>query len=172
MNYLTFFRFAGLAACAAFALAPGRALSAPIDRIGAYAGTWNTHVVHYKTRYSKARTETAKLQNLCRHSAGYFACEQVVDGSLKALLVFTYDRQHGIYHSQVFPADGSPGGSGTLVITGNTWTYPWQDKDGAKTVYVRIVNTFLDARTIRFRQEFSYDRKHWTLTATGLERRV
>jgi hypothetical protein len=34
------------------------------------------------------------------------------------------------------------------------------------------VNVFPDANTIEFHAAFSYDRKHWTPTADGVERRV
>jgi len=70
------------------------------------------------------------------------------------------------------PTDGSAATSGELLISGDTWVYPWQDKDGAKTVYLRVVNTFVDSDTIRYRQEFSLDKRHWTVASTGIERRL
>lgn len=149
------------------------AANAEIDRISAYEGTWKTHVVHVKTPLSEAGTQDATLQNVCRHSPGYYACEQVVDGEVKALLVFTYDPAQKTYTSHVFPAAPNAGtGTGTLIIEGNTWTFPWQQTQNGKTVYVRIVNTFTDADTIQFRQEFSYDKRRWTLMASGEEHRV
>ncbi len=172
MNRTSMTRARWVAASIAAALLPCRLAAAPIDPIAAYAGTWNTHIVHYKTRYSKPRTETSTLKNTCFHSPGYVACEQAVDGSVKALIVFTYDKHANVYRSNVFPADGSAQSSGTVLIAGNTWTFPWEDKDGSKAVYLRVVNTFRDPNTIEFRQEYSYDRKHWTVTATGVEHRL
>lgn len=164
---------AALALLAGAGIAPQAARAAEIDAIAAYDGTWKAHIVHVKTALSEARTDDSTIRNECRRSPGYAACEQAVDGDTKALLVFTYDPKQKTYTSHVFPtAEGAQMGSGTLVIAGNTWTFPWQDRAGGKDVYVRIVNTFADPDTIQFREEFSYDNHRWTVTATGTERRL
>jgi hypothetical protein len=162
-----------LATFAVACMGPQAARAAEIDAIAAYDGTWHAHIVHVKTALSEARTDDSTIRNECRRSPGYAACEQTVDGDTKALLVFTYDPKQKNYTSHVFPtAEGAQMGSGTLVIAGNTWTFPWQNRVAGKDVYVRIVNTFTDPDTIQFREEFSYDNRIWTLTATGTERRV
>lgn len=155
-----------------FTCMPSVIRAAGIDTISAYSGSWRSHIVHYKTAYSKARTEDSRLKNDCWRSAGYFACDQFVDGPSKALVVFTYDAPRRVYHTYAVPTDGSPAASGRLVISGNTWTFPWQDQDKGKTVYARVVNIFRNPDTIEFREEFSLDRKHWTLTARGIEHRT
>ena len=146
--------------------------AAGVDAIAAYAGTWDINVTHYRTKYSTARTEHSTLHNDCWKSAGYYACDQIVGAQSRALLVFTYDAKQNVYHSYVIPQDGSDAHKGTLVISGHTWTYPMQDKDGDRTVYVRIVNDWENGSTIRFRQEFSYDQKTWTVSARGIERKT
>ncbi|MDQ2866251.1 MAG: hypothetical protein M3R51_08490 [Candidatus Eremiobacteraeota bacterium] len=146
--------------------------AAGIDTITAYAGTWQSHVVHYKTAYSKARTETTHLRNDCWRSAGYFACDQFLEGASKALIVFTYDTAHNVYHTYAVPTDGTPASSGKLLIAGNTWTFPWKDTDKGRTVYGRVVNIFSAPNTIEYRQEYSYDKAHWTVTARGTEHRL
>ncbi len=161
-----------MAFCLVVVLVAPRAYASGIDTIRAYAGTWATHTVHYKTQYSRARTETAILRNVCWRSAGYFTCDQFVQGSSKALIVFTYDRSRRMYHTYTVPTNGGAAGSGMLVIAGNTWIYPWEDKDGLKKVHLRVVNTFVNPDTIQYRQEFSYDNVHWTTTATGSETRL
>ena len=148
------------------------ARAAGLDAIAIYNGQWHSDVTHYKTAYSKAREETSDVRNDCWRSAAYYVCDQFVSGISVALIVYTYDSKKNIYHPRPVMPDGSSPSSGTLLIAGNTWTYPWQDKDGSKTVYIRIINTFLDRNTIQFRQEFSYDGAHWTVTARGLEHRV
>ena len=160
-----------LAAVVLTAAATVQARAAGLDSISAYAGTWNTHIVHFKTVYSKARSETSIVQNNCWRSSQFYACNQIVNGVSGALIVYTYDANHAIYHTRILTPDGGSPGGGTLLIEGNQWTYPWQDKDGSQIVYIRIVNTFVDRDTIQFRQEFSYDRAHWTITARGTERR-
>lgn len=161
-----------LAVLFAAAAATPTARAAGIDTISAYAGTWQSHIVHYKTAYSKARTEDTHLRNDCWRSAGYYACDQFVDGPSKALIVFTYDAAHDVYHNYAVPTDGSPASSGKLLIVGNTWTFPWQEQDNGKTVYARVVNIFHDANTIEFREEYSLDQKHWTVTGRGIEHRI
>ncbi len=165
-------RIAALVLSLAGAALPLRGGSSGIGAIGTYAGTWATHTTHYKTIYSKPRTEAATLRNVCWRSAGYFACDQFVNGFSKALIVFTYDRAHNIYRTYTVPTNGGAAGSGTLMISGNTWIYPWQQRDGTRKVYLRVVNTFLNANTIAYRQEFSYDKAHWTVTSSGTERRT
>lgn len=145
---------------------------AGINAVTAYAGSWKSHIVHVTTAYSKARVEDTALTNECWRSAGYVACDQIVSGVSSALIVFTYDAKHRLYHSYGVPPDGSPANRGDLIITGTTWTFPWQDTDKGKRVYVRIINQFTDPDTIQFREEYSLDNRRWIVTARGIERRT
>jgi hypothetical protein len=140
-----------------------------IDAIWAYSGTWNIEIDHLDTANSKASHEKTLLRNDCWKSGGYVACNQYVNGESKVLIVFTYNAKENVYTSYQIPPDGSGAGSGTLLIEGNTWTFPWQSKDGDKTTYFRVVNVFSAPGHIEFRQEFSSDQSHWTLMAKGLE---
>lgn len=160
-----------LAAMPAFAAAAG------VDVVAAgYAGTWKVEIDHLDTPYSKAAHENNTLRNECWKSGGFLACNQYVDGVSKALLVFTYDAVADRYTSYPVPTDGSAAEKGTLLIRGNTWTYPWQVKDATEKdsgmTYFRVVNVFTKSDTIEFRQEFSKDNEHWTVMARGLERRM
>lgn len=155
-----------------FAAMTVQTTAAGIDTVAAYAGTWDTHIVHYATADSKARTEHTHLRNDCWKSAAYFACDQIVDGSSKALVVFTYDPAHNVYHTYAVPNDGTPASSGELLISGDTWTFPWQETDNGKTTYGRVINIFHGTDMIEYRQEFSNDGTHWTVTATGTEHRI
>ncbi|GAC1391910.1 MAG: hypothetical protein NVSMB31_09590 [Vulcanimicrobiaceae bacterium] len=143
-----------------------------LGKIAVYAGTWNTSIEHFATKYSKARVDSASVTNACWRSNDYYACNQIVGGKSAALIVYTYDTAGKVYHTHAVPKDGSPAQGGELRIVGNTWTYPWKDHDGSKTVYIRILNTFRDPATIDFRQEVSLDNAHWTLTAQGVEHKV
>ncbi len=142
-----------------------------VEKIEAYQGTWKIETEHLDTRFSKAGKESSTLRNDCWRSAGFFVCDQFVNGESKALIAFTYDPKDEIFHSYSVPAGGEGGGGGKLVIKGNVWTFPWEQKEDGKTVYFRVVNTFTDAGTIEYRQEFSEDQQHWTVTARGTEKK-
>lgn len=154
-----------------FVSAAAQAASDGLDRITVYAGTWHTQAEHYATPYSKAGKETGTLHNDCWRGRAFYACEQIVDGQSKALVVFVYDAAKGSYVTHPIPADGSAGGDGTLTIDGDRWTFPWQFSDHGKTVYARVVNVFHGRDRIDYRQEYSLDQVHWTPMATGRETR-
>lgn len=159
-----FFVWLGLCASAHAAESP-----AGIQKMLAYQGAWKIETEHFATRFSKAAKESSTLRNDCWRSAGYFVCDQFVNGESKDLIVFTYDARDDTYNSYSVPAAGGGGGSGKLTIKGNVWTFPWEDKQDGKTVYFRVVNTFTAPGTIEYRQEFSEDNVHWTVTAKGFE---
>jgi hypothetical protein len=92
-----------------------------------------------------------------------------VNGESKALIVFTYNDKSKTYTTYPIPVDGGSPGSGKLLINGNVWIYPWENTDGGKTTYFRVVNTFTAPNKIEYRQEFSTDREKWTLMAKGSE---
>lgn len=137
-----------------------------------YAGTWSVSIDHLDTPHSKAGHDQNTLRNDCWKSGPYLACNQYVDGVSKALLVFTYDAASNRYTSYPIMADGSAAGHGTMEIHGDTWTFPWDAKDGGETTYYRVVNVFHGSDAIDFRQEYSKDQEHWTVMARGHETRL
>jgi hypothetical protein len=145
---------------------------AGVDVISAYAGTWDVNIEHLDTAHSKASRDHNSLRNDCWKSGGYFACNQYVDGESKVLLVFVYNQTKNEYTSYQIPVGGGDPGSGTLLIDGNVWTYPWQGIEAGKTTYFQVVNVFTAPDRIEFRQEFSPDKVHWTVMARGMETRT
>ncbi len=143
-----------------------------IHAIAAYAGTWKLTAEHFHTPFSKASKETTTIRNDCWASGVYYACDQFVNGESKALIVFTYDAAKDVYTTYPIPSDGSKAGSGKLLIQGNTWTFPWEDENGGKPVYFRVVNVWSSPTSIEYRQEFSRDKEKWTLMAKGSEQKV
>ena len=138
--------------------------------IQAYAGTWKVEIEHLDTKFSKAGKDSSTLENHCWLSDEYYSCHQYVNGKGVAFLVFTYTGKDDVYHSYVIPSDGNDAHLGTLLIKGDTWTYPWEDKDDSgKHYYFQVVNVWSSPDTIEFRQEFSEDKAHWTLSAKGHE---
>jgi len=143
-----------------------------IEKIMAYKGTWKIETEHFKTRFSDAGKESSTLRNDCWRSGGFFVCDQFVNGESKDLIVFTYDAKDDTYNSYSVPADGGGGGSGKLLIKDDIWTFPWERNEDGKSYHFRVVNVFTAPGTIEYRQEYSEDEVHWTLTAKGLEHRV
>jgi hypothetical protein len=146
--------------------------SAGIDKVVGYKGTWKIEIEHFNTRLSKAAKESTTLRNDCWRSAGFFVCDQFVNGESKDLMVFTYDPKDDTYNSHTVPVAGSQGGGGKFTIKGNVWTFPWQVKQDGKTIYFQVLNTFTTHSTIEYLQEFSEDNVHWTVTAKGIEHKV
>jgi len=143
-----------------------------VDVILAYAGVWKIETEHFDTAQSKASHEKTTLHNACWKNGGYVACNQYVDGESKALIVFTYNAAKNVYTSYPVPLDGGDSGSGKLYIEGNVWTFPWQITEKEKTTYFRVVNVFSAPNRIEYRQEFSADNVHWTVTARGTEEKI
>lgn len=155
--------------------APAALLAGPaegIEKIAAYEGTWKIEIEHLNTRFSKAGKETTNLRNVCWRSAGYYVCDQFVNGESKTLIVFTYNSKDDTYNSYPIPAGGGEPASGKLTIKGNVWTFPWEDKIDGKVMYFQVVNVFTAPGVIEYRQEFSEDKAHWTVTARGHEEKV
>ena len=149
--------------------APQPTATKDIDAIWAYAGTWKIEIENFDTPHTKAGHKATNLVNDCWKSGQYIACRQIVDGDPKVLIVFTCSRPDHYCTSYQIPPDGSSPSSGTMLIEGNSWTFPWQSTDAGKTTYFRVVNVWSTPTTIDFRQEFSTDQVHWTRTATGHE---
>jgi len=167
------FVFALCAAAATAQSTPAPAQRSGIDVIAAYSGSWKTEIEHLDTKFSKAGKETTSLRNDCWRSGEYFACHQYVDEKPAVLLVFTYNPKDDVYHSYVIPPDGSESHMGTVLIKGNTWIFPWEDKDDAgKQYYFHVVNEWSSATTIEYRQEFSEDKVHWTVSGRGHETKL
>jgi hypothetical protein len=143
-----------------------------IDAIAAYAGSWQVEIEHLDTPRSKAGHEKNALRNACWRDGEYFACNQYVDGESKVLIVFTYNAKDNIYTSYQIPLGGGESGSGKLQIEGNVWTFPWEITDAGRTTYFHVINVFTAPDRIEFRQEFSSDHVHWTVTAKGSEKKI
>jgi hypothetical protein len=164
-----------------FLTGPGRLHAAPavppstpagIDVVWAYAGVWKVEIDHLDTAHSKAGHEVTNLRNVCWKDGGYLACNQYVDGESKVLIVCTYNAKDNAYTSYQISMGGGAAGSGKLLIDGNVWTFPWEVTEGDKTTYFRVVNVFEAPDRIQFRQEFSPDKLHWTVTAKGIETKI
>lgn len=160
---------------AAAAPAPAPARNDGVDIVGAYAGTWKIEITHLHTAPGRPHEEghqTTVVKNDCWRNAEFSVCHQNVDGDSKALLVFAYGAKDGTYATYPIAIGADTVHRGTLIIQGNTWTFPWEETEHGKRIFFRIVNVFTSQDTIEYRAEYSVDRVRWIQTATGRERRV
>jgi len=159
-------------ACCVFLVPQHGVAQSELDALRAYEGTWKAETDYVESAHSRARHESATLRNECWKSGQYFVCDQFVNGESKALLVFTYNADKKIYASNPIMPNGEDAGSGTLIIQGNEWTFPWTSGDGDEKVYYRVVNVFVSAEKIEMREEYSNDGTTWKPMAHGVETRV
>jgi len=144
-----------------------------IGKISAYAGAWKSETEHFNTKFSKASQESTSLRNDCWRSGAYYSCHQFVNGKPSALSVYTYNEKDNVYKIYVILSDGSDAIAGKLLIKGNIWTFPWENKDSAgKTYHFQVVNIWTGPSTIDYRMEFSDDKVHWTVASKGHEYKV
>lgn len=113
-----------------------------------------------------------RLEDVCRQLGSYFACQQMVNGKLGALLVFIPAGRSGHYHTQAVMPEGWAAGRGELEIEGDWWVYSSKAGSGNETVYYRTTNVFMGRDRIHYELARSPDGKGWTVTGSGDEVRV
>ena len=128
-----------------------------------YNGTW-------KVTIQGKSTDT--LINHCARTGLFFACEQNVNGSPGALVVFIPIDADGHYRTNPITKDGSAIGPGDLEIKGDHWTYLGKSEQDGKTTWYRTTNDFSDDSHIHFEQSQSTDKIHWEVQRTGDEVRT
>jgi hypothetical protein len=137
-----------------------------------YAGTWKMELTHMQTAYSKPSAENMTVTNDCWRSEIFYVCDQIIDGSPKALIVFFHNAADNRFGSFAITAHSDNLHPGDVRVEGKTIIFPWQINDNGKGVYMRIVNTFTTADTMEFRQEYSLDDSTWVVMAKGVQRKV
>jgi hypothetical protein len=143
----------------------GKSADAIYAPLWLYEGTWQV------TR--KSADKGAKPQQLVNHCAllgKYFACQQTVDGSEGALLIFIPAGKPGHYYTQTVTPEGRATGKADLEISGDHWTFSsrWQRENG-KITYYRTTNVFIGKNHIHFEQAESADGTQWMQKDSGDE---
>ena len=114
------------------------------------------------------------LANTCAALAKAFVCEQVVDGSPAALVVYSpIPGSPNAY--KTLAADYSAATAGPwsrLTIEGPRWVYQSAVMEDGHAVYRRTTNDFDGPNHIRLTQERSADGKTWETTLSGEETRT
>ncbi len=113
------------------------------------------------------------ISNQCHRYTEYFACQQSVNGKVKALVIYVYAGMAGHYKSQVvLPTGKSLGAVGNLLIERDHWTFSSNDVEGAKATWYRTTNDFHGKNQIHFEVAHSADGKNWIVDHKGDERRT
>lgn len=149
-----------------FALATG-APANPYTPLWLYNGTWR---VTRKNLAPGAKPD--ELINQCALVGKYFVCQQTVNGTAGALLIFIPTAESGRYYTQNIRPDGLASRRGDLQIEGDVWTYRTTWDQGGTTTYYKTVNTFSGKDRIHFDQLESKNNKDWQSTNSGDEVRI
>lgn len=129
-----------------------------------FEGTWKV------IRADSQKPE--ELKNECRLFNNFFACQQSVDGSVSALIVFAVAKDPGHYFTQSVNTEGRALGKGDLQINGNRWVFSNTWDQGGKMTYYKNIYTFKDRDHIHFEQQESSNGKDWTTKNSGDETRM
>jgi hypothetical protein len=141
-----------------------------LQKLTVLSGTWKATGKTYATDFSKEGADNSTLHNDCWQSGMFYACDQIVDGDSKALIVFTPGAKDGTFVNYGI-APPNPANAGRLVIEGNKWTYGGVI-EGEKAPYWRTLNTFDTANgttTIHYTVQFSKDGTNWITMKDGIE---
>jgi hypothetical protein len=153
--------------------AAAQAAPAGLDKLKVLARTWKSDGQAFDTEFSKASKDSSTLRNDCWQSGEFYACDQIVDGVSRALIIFSFNAKDGTYNNYAIQADGAPARpGGILTIAGIKWTYGSRPDPDEKPPFSRTVNVFDGDSTIHYKLEFTRDNKTWTTTREGVERRV
>ncbi len=149
---------------AALFLANLAAAADPYAPLWLYNGTW---------RITKKNGPPDTLINRCALVGRFFACEQTVNGTPGALLIFIpAPNKPGQYYTQNVMPEGRASGRADLQITGDKWVYTSTWDQGGSTVYYRTTNTLTGKNKIHFEQAESPDNKNFTVKNSGDEVRL
>jgi hypothetical protein len=146
-----------------------RAASAQTFADSVYAPLWKYNGT-WKVTIQGKPADT--LVNRCTRTGLFFACEQNVNGSPGALVVFIPLDAEGHYRTNPITNDGTAIGPGELEIKGNHWTYLGKREENGKTTWYRTTNDFSDDSHIHFEQSQSTDKINWEAQRTGDEVRT
>lgn len=148
-------KFLLLILIAGFCTVPASAqASDPVKSLGSYFGKWEVE--------GTRGTEKIVSQIECRWSPQgvYLVCDQKIKtsaGEHRQLTVYTYNPKESNYSYVTISEPGAKPTSGKLEIKGNVWTYPFSYESNGKTIQVRTINEFPDARSETFKTESSED---------------
>jgi hypothetical protein len=146
----------------------------PLDQLDRLAGTWNMQGAFLRTPYSTAGPATATTTCAWSTDRLFMICQQHVTRSGKTdgdVTVYSYDdakQEYKFYN--IHSADST---SATILINGDTITYPFAFTDGGQTVQIRTINAFKGTTFYNWRTEYSTDNgTTWIPMASGTSQKT
>ena len=150
------------------AMAASRSADPAYTPLRLYAGTW-----HVDRKDLAPGSKPDELVNDCALIGNFYACQQTVNGSPEALIIFVpVPNKPGHYYTQNVRQDARASGRGDLEITGDHWVYSSTWDEGGKTTYYRTTNIFTGRDHIHFEQAESSNNRDWKVTNSGDEVRA
>lgn len=134
----------------------------PYASLLVYQGNWK---ITRKSAGPNAKPDL--LQNQCAPLGKFFTCQQTVNGSVVALLIFISTDQPGRFITQTVLPEGRAAGKGELQISGNRWVFGSSWNQGSKTTRYQTINVIEDKNHIHFEQQESSDGVHWETKDSG-----
>ena len=145
-------------------------------RLGAFVGKWQSEGTMMETPFSHADKISSSIE--CRWSpqGNFLICEQLITdsaGGHTQLSIYSYNPKDGNYTISSMAGTGKQPWNGTVIISGNVWTYPGSFEAKGKKVQVRTTNDFSVPDTETFKSEFSDDGgAHWIVTLQGVAHKI
>jgi hypothetical protein len=140
-------------------------------KLGAFLGKWQS-----QGTFAGGEKVTANLE--CRWSpkGTFLVCEQIVhmsSGDTRQLTVYFFDAVHNTYGYTTISNPGAKPTSGVVDIQGDVWAYDSSYEADGKTVEIRNINEFTDAKTEAFTVVSSEDGgAHWKKVLEGSAKKI
>ncbi|MGA8574598.1 MAG: hypothetical protein WB609_02780 [Candidatus Cybelea sp.] len=155
------------------AITPAVVSAAPIDELNRFAGTWQSQGTFVDSPYQKPGAATATTTCAWSIDHAFMICQQSVlmngtpDGDLG---IYTYDPVANVY--RFYNVHASRTTSSTILVDGNTITYPFAFTDNGKSVVIRTLNVWQNSNAYTWRTEYSTDNgTTWALMGSGKSER-
>jgi len=149
---------------------------AATKKLGVFVGKWRSEGTRLETAYSHADKISSNID--CRWSPqeNFLICEQQItdsSGNHTQLSIYSYNSNEKNYTISSMAGQGKQPWNGTVVISGNVWTYPGGFEANGKKVTIRTTNDFSVPGTETFKSEFSEDGgAHWTVMLQGTAHKI
>ncbi len=151
-------------------------LATATRKLGVFVGKWKSEANSFETGYSHVGHLTSQIN--CRWSpqGNFLVCEQQItdnEGQHTQLSIYSYNSKDGTYTISSMAGPGAQPWNGTVIISGNVWTYPGGFQAQGKKVEIRTTNDFSHSGVEQFKSEYSDDGgAHWTTMLQGTARKI
>jgi hypothetical protein len=143
----------------------------PGKKLDVFLGKWQSEGIFSDTPFSQAGKVSSSIE--CRRSpqTNFLVCEQQItqtSGKSIQLSIYSYNAKDKNYTISSIAGPGAQPWNGTVIISGNLWTYPVGFEKDGKKIQIRTTNDFSVPGTEVFKTEFSDDGGgHWTVMLQG-----